>query len=381
MEATSLAPVQTANSRPVPRKTFQPSGFPADQESSHCASTIRRRTARIRIGVRGDRAAAQLVAMSALTHRATAPIGVKRNRIAVASFLALTFSISWLVWGLILVLKLGNSIQTQSVVMAGILAAGFLTPGLCALLVTRLVLHENWRTTTLDRLGQRRFLMWAWALPPLLVIVTTALSALLGLARFDSTMTSVCHSMAAAGKPVPAALWRPILLQTLLGLALGPLINAPFAMGEELGWRGFLLPRLIESGAGQWKALIATGGIWGLWHAPLIFFLGQNYPGHPYLGIPMMVVFSAMFGIVIGWMRLESGSVWPAAFGHAAVNAMGGLPLVLLAPNFDPTLTGRVTSVTGWIPLIAFILWLVRSGRLPVHGPAIDSLNVSERFP
>ena len=74
---------------------------------------------------------------------------------------------------------------------------------------------------------------------------------------------------------------RTVVLVGLLTLPLWVLLLTPFSFGEEWSWRGYLLPQLLP--LGQWRALLISGAIWGLWHAPLIV-LGANYPGHPILG-------------------------------------------------------------------------------------------------
>ncbi len=166
-----------------------------------------------------------------------------------------------------------------------------------------------------------------------------------------------------------------VLIQTVAALTIAPLINCLFTLGEELGWRGFLLPRLIEAGWGQWWALIVSGAVWGLWHAPVIL-LGHNYPDHPYLGVLLMTVFCILLGIIFGWLRLASGSVWTATLAHATLNAVAGFPLIVLTP-FDSALGGVMTGVIGWIPLVLFIVWLAWSGRLPVRthgGEGLDEI-------
>lgn len=88
--------------------------------------------------------------------------------------------------------------------------------------------------------------------------------------------------------------------------------------GEELGWRGYLLPRLLPLGV--WPALLVSGVVHGLWHGPqlLIHSLSGSF------GLGDVLTFLAsvvLLGIVLGWLRLVSRSVWPAVVGHAANNA------------------------------------------------------------
>ena len=155
-----------------------------------------------------------------------------------------------------------------------------------------------------------------------------------------------------------------VLVQIGQALIFGPLINIIFTMGEELGWRGFLLPKLLP--LGQWKALLVSGAIWGIWHAPAIV-QGHNYPDHPILGILLMIVFCILLGIIIGWMYLNTRSPWVAALAHGSINAWAGLPFLFLKPGFDTALGGALTSIPGWIVMCLFISWLMLSKRLPVN--------------
>jgi hypothetical protein len=109
-----------------------------------------------------------------------------------------------------------------------------------------------------------------------------------------------------------------------------------------------------------------------LWHAPLIL-LGFNYPEHLVLGVFLMAVNCAIFGTILGWTRLASGSMWPAVLGHAGMNS--GLLLrdlfVLTAAGAEyDTTQVYLTGWTGWILPLLFIALLVITRRLPVRKAA-----------
>ncbi len=159
---------------------------------------------------------------------------------------------------------------------------------------------------------------------------------------------------------------RTIALVVLLTLPLQALVLVPFTFGEEWGWRGYLLPRLLP--LGQWSALLISGGIWGLWHAPIIL-LGFNYPEHPVLGVFLMTIFCMIFGTILGWTRLATGSVWPAVLGHAGINSsqvLGGVAVLTQAGAEYDTTQVFLTGWTGWLLPLLFIAFLVLTHRLPV---------------
>ena len=107
---------------------------------------------------------------------------------------------------------------------------------------------------------------------------------------------------------------------------------------------------------------IITGVVWGLWHAPVIVLDGYNYPGHPWLGVVMMVVFTVPLSMIFAWLRFRSGSVWPSTLAHAAFNAQAGFAFILL--SLANSLLRAPIGIIGLVPMIVFAIWLAATGRL-----------------
>ena len=147
----------------------------------------------------------------------------------------------------------------------------------------------------------------------------------------------------------------------LLAIPFGAIFNSIFAFGEEIGWRGWLLPALRPLGV--WPALVLSGVVWGLWHSPLIL-LGYNFNRTDWSGVALMVGGCVAWGVLFGWVRLRSASVWPAVVGHGALNASAGLFLVVGAADatFDPALVSPL-GVAGWIVLAVVTLVLAVTGQ------------------
>ena len=166
-----------------------------------------------------------------------------------------------------------------------------------------------------------------------------------------------------AGRPLPAAmppLAVLVVIQLIAAVVFAP-VNAIAAVGEEIGWRGFLLPRLMPLGA--LPAVVIGGVIWGLWHAPLIL-LGYNYGHIPaWQALGCMSAMCVVLGACLGWLRLRTGSVWPSAIGHGAINAGAGFFAVLGTAGETVDVTqASVLGWTGWIipaviGLLLFLLW------------------------
>ncbi|MFJ2029208.1 lysostaphin resistance A-like protein [Streptosporangium sp. NPDC087985] len=230
---------------------------------------------------------------------------------------------------------------------------------------------REWAGRTGLTLGGRRgrtfaLIALAWFGVPLLVVAAIALSAALGLLALDLGGLSLFREgLAAATGGQGPAMDPKVLAIVLLAAAvlIAPLINSIAAFGEEWGWRGWLLPRLMP--LGTWRALLVSGVIWGAWHAPLTL-RGYNYPGLGAWAAPMFVIFCVVFGCLLGWLRLYSGSIWPAVVGHGALNASAGLILFVgdAAAPPDPAIAG-ITGLVGSVLLavvaaVLFKLWPAR---------------------
>ncbi len=156
-----------------------------------------------------------------------------------------------------------------------------------------------------------------------------------------------------------------LLLQTLpLAVLINPIMGLLQCFGEELAWRGYLLPKLSKKYS-PLTATVLTGVIWGLWHAPIIA-MGYNYGSeHPVLGILAMIILCVVLGMISGFLFFKTKSVWASVIFHAAVN---GIDLYTPADLFmekqsnafvGPNLTGIIGGI-GFI-IVAFIcVWGIK---------------------
>jgi membrane protease YdiL (CAAX protease family) len=179
------------------------------------------------------------------------------------------------------------------------------TPTLAVLMMMLVVTRDGyskvgWATLGLHRLGLR---WWVVALlgPPV------AMSAIYGLV----------WSIRIAHAVVPDGLFTPAVLASMLTSGLG--LSCAVALGEEIGFRGYLLPRLAH--LGTTRALLLSGLLHALWHLPLMFLT----PFIPVLGnwlimIPVFVLALVAGGVFYGYLRLRSEGVWPATLAHGGIN-------------------------------------------------------------
>ncbi|MFM8427867.1 MAG: lysostaphin resistance A-like protein [Chloroflexota bacterium] len=278
-------------------------------------------------------------------------------------FLGITVLLSWPLFLASLVLG-DMDPTTRQLTTQGLWAIAMWGPGIAAIITTLFIAKVPFSSLRLNTLGPKRFYLWAWFLPVVLTLLSGLFTVLFGIAKLDLNFTMIRTAMeaAAGGNEVPVEVI--VLSQTLLALTLAPFLNMLFTMGEELGWRGFLLPRLMP--LGQWKAALWSGVIWGVWHAPVIV-QGHNYPGYPVLGVFMMIIFCILLGTIITWLYINTKSPWVAALAHGSVNAIAGVPVLFLAPGFNMAFGGTLAAPTAWIGMALFISWLVWTKRFPVQ--------------
>lgn len=217
---------------------------------------------------------------------------------------------------------------------------------------TDLFLHWNIKT------AWKQYLLAAF-LPGILIGAGAVLYFLLFPNHLDLSLNYVTQLAALNGQTIePPQLTIPGVIGIGLILILAaPLvvINHAAAFGEEIGWRGFLLPMLIEK-VGVPKAVILSGVLWGLAHAPLVCF-GLNYTGKyagaPLTGILMMVLFAACIGIFLSCLTLKSGSIFPACIAHGAINAVREAPLLICTDTYNALLGPKPSGIIGMAGFLA----------------------------
>jgi membrane protease YdiL (CAAX protease family) len=126
-----------------------------------------------------------------------------------------------------------------------------------------------------------------------------------------------------------------------------------FTAGEEIGWRGYMLTRLIDAGVP--RPVLVSGLIWALWHLPLI--LAGIYAAGPYpaLSAVLIVVSFTSAAYIFARMRLETGSIWPVIFAHSAWNS-------IIQGPFDGATKGANAALwTGESGILTLIVLVVLS--------------------
>ena len=133
-------------------------------------------------------------------------------------------------------------------------------------------------------------------------------------------------------------------------------------LGEEYGWRAFLTPKL-EKLMPQWAVFIVQGIIWGMWHKPVLD-MGQNFgkslPFFPYSNYALMCTGCIFMGMILTWLTKKSGSIFPAALCHAALDEFASIAAVFVpadVANSENNLPVLGSSVMIFVPLAVIAVY------------------------
>jgi membrane protease YdiL (CAAX protease family) len=299
------------------------------------------------------------------------------DRKGLTVFLAIAFGLTWLFWALLWI----DPRHLAAPWAKPLLAATMFAPSVATFVVVRWVsVPADVKRATGLVLGRHWLRFWVGAFlgPVFFVYAALCVGWALGLLPHELAGTpgyaSLEHKSPALAEIV--ARWPRLSILAFL------LLSAPIAslgsvvtFGEEWGWRGWLLPNLLP--LGQWRALILSGVIWGVWHAPVIA-LGYNYPLHHALGPVLMIVFCVILGILFGWTRLATGSIWPSVIAHAVLNGTAGAHLLYGAESGVDTAQATILGWTGWILPLVFIAWLAATRRIGSTRPDISTQEMAE---
>jgi CAAX protease family protein len=274
------------------------------------------------------------------------------SRKALTTHLVLTLGISAIFWTLIIWSKhLGGG--------AGSYVFGLMwSPGTAALLTCRILKRD------VRSLGwtwpQRKYVVLSYVIPPAYATVAYGAVCITRQGGFNSEfVTTVASRFGLSGMPRAGVL----VLYLVLAATVGVIRSVGSALGEEIGWRGFLVPELAKVTSFT-KVSLISGVIWAAWHSPILLFADYNSGTNRWYALACFSVMVISMSFVFAWMRLISGSLWTGAILHASHN-------LFVQGIFDNLM--RDTGRTLWLTtefgavlalsatLFAVILWTKRN--------------------
>jgi membrane protease YdiL (CAAX protease family) len=224
------------------------------------------------------------------------------------------------------------------------------TPTVAALIMLLVVTREGyskegWKSLGLHRLGLS---VW-WIAFGVTLLITVAASAVV----WATPLASFAIPEGGIINPVINFLIQFVLLVLF------------FALGEEIGMRGYLQPRLMS--LGRTRALLLVGLVWGTWHMPLYYFVAKLFPvGNVLFFLPLFYGTIVAASFFFGYMRIYTGSIWPASIAHAVHNAAWDV-------------LGAVTLITA-SPVLVNVYLVGDFGLLILIGAAIGAIWFGRRY-
>jgi len=218
------------------------------------------------------------------------------------------------------------------------------------------------------RPGRPRWLAAGWLIPVLVGFAAYGLVWLTGLGAVPSPtfLERARLTLGMSAQSDALVIVSAFAYITILGLLPGMVM----AVGEEIGWRGFLVPELAKWMTFRQTALV-SGALWAVWHLPAILSGSYGAAGTPrWYQVACFVSMVMSSAVIAAWLRLRSGSIWPVTIMHATHNGV-------IQAFFD-----RITRDTGHtayfvgefgialVPFFAIVAWYCvgHSGELGEQG-------------
>src|SRR5918993_1413035 len=208
--------------------------------------------------------------------------------------------------------------------------------------------REGWKVLGLHRLGLS---VW-WIAFGLTLLITVAASAVIWatpLASFVVPEDGIVDSI------------LNLLIQVVI-------LTLTFSLAEEIGMRGYLLSKLQS--LGRTRALALSGLVFATWHMPLIFLTPFFPIGNALISVPLFYATVVAASFVYGYLRLYTGSVWPASLAHAVHNAAWGALGAFTVTSYPVLVNKYLVGDFGVLILVGAVIgavWLNR--RLMRSGP------------
>src|SRR5215211_4361779 len=208
---------------------------------------------------------------------------------------------------LVLCMSVGAALLIRTLDLSGFVlpAVWSSTPTVAALIMLLVVTKEGYTKEGWKSLGLRRLGLNVWWIAfGVTLLITVAASAI------------VCATPLASFVVPEGGIINSVILNFLIQFLL---LVLTFSLGEEIGMRGYLQPRLMS--LGRTRALLLVGLVWATWHMPLYYFVAKLFPvGNVLLFVPLFNGTIVAASFFFGYLRIYTGSIWPASIAHAVHN-------------------------------------------------------------
>ena len=270
----------------------------------------------------------------------------KLHKQAIAIFLCITtvLTVALLVVTQYFIRQLIND-HTQLLVSQAVLLLGMFIPAISAIVVQRFVLKNPIRSLGF-KLGHWQNYTQTYLTIALVFFINYGLTWAFVIPADWSFAKLITEYDPGLNLPSNALI---IIGLSLLTFIIAPLINMIPALGEEIGWRGFLLPILVP--LGKLKATVVSAFAWSLWHTPIIVLLSlSDHYDWSNVFWHFIMVFGFGMWLAYTWLKTESSVL--TAFMHATFNANAYAIWLLIFSSGSSLIIDR----TGIIGALLFML-------------------------
>lgn len=224
-------------------------------------------------------------------------------------FLILTFTFSSLFY--LLIIHSGRIAGGSGLFSTGLMWC----PGIAALSTCLIIKQKisglGWQW------GDSKYQVWSYLIPMFYVLLAYVIVWLSGLGGFYNKEFLAIKAEAFGFKDVSPTFM--FVLYVLLMGSIGIIKSCANALGEEIGWRGFLVPRLYDK-IGYTKTALLSGLIWSLWHYPILLFADYNSQTPMWYALGCFTILTVSLSFTYTWLRIRSGSLWTSVLLHASHN-------------------------------------------------------------
>lgn len=236
-------------------------------------------------------------------------IAVTARSHPIACFLELTLAISSIFYALII--GTGHTGGARGAYATGLMWC----PGIAALLTCRLcripLRSLGWQW------GAWRWQWLAYAMPLTYAACAYAVVWFFGYGDFPDPAFVAWTRRGLGWTSAPD--WLVLAGGFMLVATTGMVASSAQALGEEIGWRGFLTPRMTGQ-YGEVRGALLTGALWAAWHLPILLFADYHSETPWWYGLGCFTVMVLGMSVIMAWLRSRSGSLWTGVVFHASHN-------------------------------------------------------------
>jgi membrane protease YdiL (CAAX protease family) len=282
----------------------------------------------------------------------------KKSSTAIFIFLIVTFALSSVVWLLTIHAGANTGSFGNRVYGYGIMWCPALSAYITCKILGRNISNLAWQW------GNPKYILWSYMIPLIYGLIGYTIIWVSGAGGFynKTFLLQMAHDLGWAGISLNVFLILFLILQGVIGM----LPSMATALGEEIGWRGFLVPELFNNSNSYTKTSLLSGIIWAVWHYPLLIFGNYNAGAPSWYSLITFTIGIMSVSFIFTWFRLKSKSLWTTVMLHASHN-------LFIQAFFDPItiqnertkfFTGEFGIVIPIITLFLAIYFWSRRGEI-----------------